>query len=109
MEEGNSGPVHQEDSMEKAIQSASDKVIAIKSLESLRFLCKSLPKTDTFVRLKVSMDNGKLQQGDANNLKALNGNFLDHRNVDRSKPPVVEILGEFTFANRSRGRSLSRT
>ncbi|KAF8663806.1 hypothetical protein HU200_055137 [Digitaria exilis] len=54
-----------------------------------------LPKTETFVRLKVPMDHGKLQQGDANN-----------RNVDRSKPPVVEILGEFTFANSSRGRPI---
>ncbi|WVZ68709.1 hypothetical protein U9M48_017616 [Paspalum notatum var. saurae] len=50
---------------------------------------KSLPKPDLFVRPK------------ADSMKASNGNFLNHRDVDSSKPPVVELLGEFMFANNS--------
>ncbi|OEL32367.1 hypothetical protein BAE44_0006614 [Dichanthelium oligosanthes] len=69
-----------------------------------------LPKRDPFVSLKVPVDHGnrdqKLQQGDANSMNDSNGNFLNHRNVDSSRPPVVELLGEFTFANSSRGRSI---
>ncbi|CAO2178130.1 unnamed protein product [Urochloa humidicola] len=62
-----------------------------------------LPKTDTFGSLKVPVDHGH-----DNNMKASNGNFLNQRNVDRSKPPVVELLGEFTFAERSRVRAIRR-
>ncbi|CAO1944831.1 unnamed protein product [Urochloa humidicola] len=62
-----------------------------------------LPKTDTFGSLKIPMDHGH-----DNNMKASNGNFLNQRNVDRSKPPVVELLGEFTFAERSRVRAIKR-
>ncbi|RCV27506.1 hypothetical protein SETIT_5G330200v2 [Setaria italica] len=68
------------------------------------------PKTDPFVSVKVPADHGKhdqkLQQQDANNMEASNSKFLNHRNVDSSKPPVVELLGEFTFANSARGRAI---
>ncbi|PAN28342.1 hypothetical protein PAHAL_5G146700 [Panicum hallii] len=69
-----------------------------------------LPKPDPFVSLKVPVDHGnrdqKLQQRDANNTMASNGDLLKHRDVDSSKPPVVELLGEFTFADSSRGRAI---
>ncbi|CAO2182791.1 unnamed protein product [Urochloa humidicola] len=58
-----------------------------------------LPKKDTSVSLKVPVDHG--------NMKAFNGNILNQRNVDISKPPVVELLGEFTFAESSRGRAIN--
>ncbi|RLN23885.1 uncharacterized protein C2845_PM07G24100 [Panicum miliaceum] len=68
------------------------------------------PKTDPFVSIKVPVDHGncdqKLQQRDAYNTKASNGDLLNHRDADSSKPPVVELLGEFTFANSSRGRAI---
>ncbi|CAL4973883.1 unnamed protein product [Urochloa decumbens] len=60
-----------------------------------------LPKTDTSVSLKVPVHHG-----DDNSMKASNDNFLNQRNVDSSKPPVVELLGEFTFAESSRGRTI---
>ncbi|KAL6614444.1 hypothetical protein ACP70R_036714 [Stipagrostis hirtigluma subsp. patula] len=51
----------------------------------------------------------KLQQGNAECMTASHGNFLDHRDNDSSKPPVVELLGEFTFADSSRGRSIKNS
>jgi hypothetical protein len=69
-----------------------------------------LPKTDPFVITKVHVDNGKhdqkLQQQDANKMESSNSKFLNHRNVDSSKPPIVELLGEFAFANSARGRGI---
>ncbi|KAG2600952.1 hypothetical protein PVAP13_5KG559300 [Panicum virgatum] len=69
-----------------------------------------LPKPDPFISLKVPVDHGnfdqKLQQRDANNTKTSNGDLLNQRDVDSSKPPVVELLGEFTFANSSRGSAI---
>ncbi|KAJ1285540.1 hypothetical protein BS78_03G287200 [Paspalum vaginatum] len=57
---------------------------------------KSLPKPDPFVSPKAATVDHR-------------GNFLNHRDVDSSKPPVVELLGEFTFANNSTiGRSIKR-
>ncbi|XP_062206979.1 uncharacterized protein LOC133908822 [Phragmites australis] len=68
-----------------------------------------LPKTEPFVNLEFPVidhtnRDQKLQQGDAENMKTSHGNSLDH--IDSSKPPVVELLGEFTFADSSRGRSI---
>ncbi|CAO2171581.1 unnamed protein product [Urochloa humidicola] len=63
-----------------------------------------LPKTDTSGSLKVPVDHGHY-----NNMKASsNGNFLNQRNVDSSKPPVVELLGEFTYAESSRVRAIKK-
>lgn len=49
----------------------------------------------------------KLQQGDANNMKALNVNFLNHRNVDSFKAPVIEQLGEYWSSRGSANKNLN--
>lgn len=75
---------------------------------------ESLPQTDPLVTLKVpvighGIHDQKLKQGDQENMKASSGRFLNHSDVDSSKAPVVELLGEFMFANSSRGRSIKRS
>ncbi|KXG33446.1 uncharacterized protein LOC8079251 isoform X2 [Sorghum bicolor] len=74
---------------------------------------ESLPKTDPLVTHNVpvighGIHDQKLKQGDPEKVKASNGSFLKHSDVDSSKAPVVELLGEFMFANSSRGRSIKR-
>ncbi|KAM3351616.1 hypothetical protein ACQJBY_023519 [Aegilops geniculata] len=50
----------------------------------------------------------KVQQEDGGVGRASDGSTVDHKDTDRSKPPVVQLLGEFSFvdADSSRRRSV---
>ncbi|TVU35003.1 hypothetical protein EJB05_16867, partial [Eragrostis curvula] len=70
-----------------------------------------LPKSGPSVSFKVPVvDHGdhdqKSQEKDAETMKASRGNPRNHRDGDSSKPPVVELLGELTFADSSRGKPI---
>ncbi|KAL5656734.1 hypothetical protein ACJX0J_036053, partial [Zea mays] len=74
---------------------------------------ESLPMTDPLVTVKIpvigrGIHDQKLKRGDSENIKASNGMFLNHSDVDSSKPPVVELLGEFVLASSSRERSTKK-
>jgi hypothetical protein len=71
----------------------------------------ALPKTNPSVSLKVPMVDHvnrvqKLQKGDAETIKASLGNSQYQRDKGISKPPVVGLLGEFTYGDSSRGKSI---
>uniref|UniRef100_A0A453FL38 Uncharacterized protein n=2 Tax=Aegilops tauschii subsp. strangulata TaxID=200361 RepID=A0A453FL38_AEGTS len=50
----------------------------------------------------------KVQQEDGSVERPSDGSTVDHKDTDRSKPPVVQLLGEFSFvdADSSRRRSV---
>jgi hypothetical protein len=48
----------------------------------------------------------KLKKGNAKTFKASLGSSQYHRDNGISKPPVVELLGEFTFGDSSGGKSI---
>jgi hypothetical protein len=102
-------PVPKQDlsgSLEVPMQLKSGSIVSFKDPEQL-----AMPKTDPSVSLKAPMvDHGnhvqKIQKGNAETFKASLGNSQYHRENDVSKPPVVELLGEFTFGDSSRGKSI---
>jgi hypothetical protein len=70
-----------------------------------------LSKPDPSVSLNVpsvghSNHDQKIQQGDAGIVRA--SDVMDHKDNDKSKPPVVQLLGEFSYVDTgsSRGRSV---
>ncbi|CAM0882526.1 unnamed protein product [Alopecurus aequalis] len=69
-----------------------------------------LSKPDPYVSLNVpsvvSLNVPSVQQRDAGIVRA--SDAMDHKGIDKSKPPVVQLLGEFSFMDTgsSRGRSV---
>jgi hypothetical protein len=94
------------DSLEVPVQPKSGSFVSFKDPVQL-----ALPKTNPSVSLKVPMVdhvNGvqKLQKGDAETIKVSLGNSQYQRDNGISKPPVVGLLGEFTYGDSSRGKSI---
>lgn len=70
-----------------------------------------LAKRDPSVSLNVPSvgqrnHDQKLQQANAGIVRA--SDVMDHKDIDKSKPPVVQLLGEFSYVDTgsSRGRSV---
>ncbi|KAL5229220.1 hypothetical protein ABZP36_017485 [Zizania latifolia] len=70
-----------------------------------------LPKPEPFVNLNIpvqlTLPKQKIQQEDAENARSSDGYNLARSDTDSSRPPAVELLGEFSLVddNSSRGRS----
>ncbi|KAL5222945.1 hypothetical protein ABZP36_027658 [Zizania latifolia] len=71
-----------------------------------------LHKPETFVNLnnpvQFPLPKQKIQQEDADNAKASDGYTLAHREIDSSRPPVVKLLGEFSFVDDGSSSARSR-
>jgi len=70
-----------------------------------------LPKQDLSVRLDGPSvgqrnHNQKIQQGDVMASIGRASDVMDHEDIDKSKPPVIQLLGEFSYLaiGTSRGR-----